>query len=467
MWESGDTFPGDKWRGRHKAMRRYRDLIRGDFRRAFDVARELEAWADTDYGLKAGVAERAKEVAAELRIVINLPRVIERKFANMLTRGARLVASREADQQQLDEIIERSRFKTAVHAGAFRLGTYGNAIFSVRRSDDLVYIDSRDPWTWYPETDPADATHVLRHVFAWIYSGRDRAYLLQEIHEAGLIRRVANGYNDGKVLSAVSWDEALGVEPGTYREEEPTDIAVPLVSYWRNITDDDTVLGDSDLLGNESIFNEVASRITRIADILDKHSAPKMQGPASAMRADPISGRPTFDMDGDRYYPREDGDDPEFAYLTWESQLAHAFDAFDRTVRLACTCMEMAPALIGLAEGAGAEATETLRIRATNTLDAVEAKRLFAAEGMQQMADIALQLAGVRSPESVDVQWGDPLPPTRKEMVETVGMELGRGLTSLERAIKRLNPSMSEEDVAAEIERIRGDELRAFNPGQA
>ena len=466
MFLQGDQFPGEYYGPRYANLLALRNIIRGNHQAVWGKEATVQAIREAEYGKASEVQKILDRLDSEISIVVNLPRVIERKFAGMAIRGLNLTPEKKAEQTTLDAILQASQFKTLSHAAAFRHGTYGNAIMSIRRTKGEVFIDARDPWTWFPEVNPADPTAVLRHVFAWQVVKDEKNYLVQEIHAPNRILRLANRLIDGKLNEPATWDMVFGAYPGTFKEEDAHEVDEPLVAFWRNVTDAETVYGDSDFLGNDSLINEVDNRISQVSVVLDKHADPKMSGPKSAIKVDTKSGRAEVDIKGSKFLERDGKEDAPWEYIVWQSQLESAFSALDRSIDLLCITTEMSPALIGLSDGAGVEATETLRLRAYNTLDAVEAKRVFMSDGLKQMARVALKLAGTSKPSDVRVEFGDPLPSSRKERTEEVRGERSAGLISLERAISRLNPDLTEKEVQAEIELIRTEEAALMNPGQ-
>lgn len=457
MFQTGDQFPGEKHEQRYNHYTRLRQIVRGMHLAAWTAHKATQQLAGTDYGHDSEAQAILQRLDSDLRVVVNLPRVIERKFANMVTRGLGLsFENAKEPQDKLETILENSGWNTLAHASAFRHGTYGNAVMTMRRTEDGdVIIDSRDPWTWFPDVDPIDPTRVTSHVFAWTVDVDDKTWLVQEEYTPGSILRQANLlYQGAKVGPPTTW-EALFGQP--YDELEQTGVDVPLVAWWRNVTDEEGVFGDSDFLGNEPLMHEVTARLSQIANILDRHADPKLQGPRDAIKIDVKSGKATLNIKGSRFLPVEDGD-KQWSYLTWDGQLKAAFEEFDRAIDLLCINTEMSPALIGLTQGAGIEATDTLRLRAFNTLDAVEAKRSFMSDGLKQMTSIALKLAGVTIDEPVQVVFGDALPLSRNERVAATQAERAAGLISLERAVKQLNPEMTDEQVTQEIELIQSEE---------
>lgn len=466
----GQDFPGERFSCKYGDYARIRHILRGDHAAAWTAKQAVTSASESyDYGRDPQYKAMVDSLDSQISVVVNLPRVIERKFASLTIRGLKIAAVGDKAQSAIDATLKASGGAPLLHRCAYRMGGYGNAVVTVSRGAGGVRINPRDPWTWFPEVDRADASRVERHVFAWRQSHEGREYLLQEIHEAGRIVRLANaliGVRGSEKLGKETTWAALGFDPSVYKPEERTGVDAPLVAVWSNITDDESVYGDSDLLGNEAMANEVTSRLSQIARILDKHADPKMQGPEGAQKIDPLTSAVKFDISGSRFFPRSSSEDPPYEYLTWNAQLAEAFGQFDRAVKLLCVCMEMAPALIGLEEGAGVESSQSLRIRAINTVDAVEAKRLFATQGIADTARLVLALSGAKDAD-VAVSYGDVLPLTKQEIADSVVAQHSSGLRSRQKSIAELNPSWSEEDVVAEVERISDEEAGVLNPGMA
>lgn len=477
MFNSGDDFPGDKHRERIMRYDRHRKIIKGLYDAASGVEMMIGSLGTSDYlhGLKA---DTLLSLLGEVRVVANLPKVIARRQAGMATRGMRLQVDGERESADLEAALDDSQWSRLRRQMVFRNRVYGNGVATVRREvDGRVYIDTRDPWTWFPEIDqynPADAT---AHTIAWQLTRSDVDYLLQEHHEAGRIIRSAHElrtkggrYDHGndhdlvrdlKLGDKVNWTDFYP----DLSEEEFTGIPLPLVVVLRSWTDDESVFGDGMLSGNESLVFEITNRLSQIARILDKHAEPKLTGPESARRRTP-DGLVYMDVSSS-YLPVEPGDAP-YGYLTWESQLENAQKELDRVIGLLCIQMDMSPELLGLnlSGGAGVEATDTLRIRSFSTLAAIEDERAFMQEGLQELGKLILIAKGHKNASTVNVQYEDPIPQSQTERATAVQVERLAGTLSRERAIEKLNPDMTEEEIARELERIAGEESAMFNPGQ-
>lgn len=480
MFMKGDSFPGDANRPRLKRYRDHRRLLKGMYDAAMDVQTAIDALGTSDY-LHAVKGEILRQLAGDIRIVANLPKTICRRLTGMVNQGLVITADSKSGADAIDAALKASAWGQRKRQAVYRSIAYGNGVLTQRRLGEsgLVMIDQRDPWTWFPQVDRYNPGSAAAHTFAWIIESGDREYLLQEYHEAGRITRVANqikskfhGERDSETLrdvtvgDAVSWAAIMGDDAPA--EVEQTGVDEPLVAVIQSWTDDDSIFGDSILSGNETLIYEASGRLSQIATILDQHAAPKLQGPESATQRDPNTGVATFDVRGSRWLPREDKQDPEFAYLTWESQLEHAHQELERVLSLLCVQMDMSPDLLGLSIGnnKAAEATQTLRIRSFSTIQAVEDYRAFQRVGLEAMARQILALSGAGD-ATASIKYGDPLPLSSEERADVIQKHRMSGLISLETAVSRINPDWTADEVGAEIERIRAEELSMLNPGQA
>lgn len=477
MFREGDRFPGDEHRDRIARYEQHRLMIRGLCDAGLQAEMALQGLADTDY-LRDLTRKVVEDIASDIRIVVNLPKVIAKKHAGMAARGLTVTAGSDESTGKIEDALAASSQNTLIRKAFWRAKVYGNAVLTPRRLDDeSVIVDARDPWTWFPEVDPFNSSVALAHVFAWVVARGDDEYLLQERHEAGKIERTAHhvrsvsgnapskAVREVQVGSQVDWATVVGEDAPA--ESEDTGIDEPMVVSLRSWTDGEVVYGEALQSGNESLVAEITARLSHIATVLDKHSDPKLTGPRDALKKN-ASGEPYFNV-RDSYYPVEDGE-VGYAYLTWEAQLEHSHQELERVISLLCVQMEMAPELLGLnlSRGAGVEATDTLRIRAYNTLSAVEDDRAFYADGLMTLGRIILKLTGEEKPDQVTVAFGDALPLSKKETAELVGTQLVAGTISLETAVRKQNPEMSKDEVKTELERIRRDALALDieTPGQ-
>lgn len=472
MFQSGDNFPGKANQERIDGYTKAEHIIRSRFDKVFGLEATLTALTGTDYGRNLDKA-LVDKLATEVKIIVNLPKVIVAKFASMVTTGLALTTGNEGSQGELDKALAASKWPLLEGRLAFRCAAYGNAVVTAYRgADGAIRVSAWEPWCWFPETGNYDSSTAQAHTFAWQVEIDEKTYLLQERHSAGRIERSAHimsgGVGGTKLRARESWDAIAG--PGAPPEFEDTGVDRPLVAVFGNPGIDETLFGDSDILGNDSLINELTNRISQIAEILDKHADPKMTGPQAALRKDPNTGEAKFDIEGSRFLPVENKDDPEFAYLVWESQLEYAMAELDRVARLLCVTMSMCPDLIGLGEAkAGVEATDTLRIRAFNTLTEIGRKRPYFAQGCMDMCDMLLQFAKQGDGAAVNVAFGDPLPASATERAKEIQALRVAGTISVETAVRRQNPTWTEKEISAEVERLgkENEPVNVMDPGFA
>lgn len=479
MFLEGQEFPGDQHRERIKRYAQHRKMLRGLYDAAMGIEAMVNATGSSDYLLDLRRDEMRKLVG-EVRVIANLPRVIARRLAGMATRGLTFKAREETQTQTIQDVLKASRWSRLRRQMCYRMLIYGNGVASVRKErDKQIFVDARDPWTWFPTADLYDPAEATEHTFAWAVRRGDAEFLLQEVHRPGEILRTANELRavtksymggttdelvrDTKVGARVDWTEFYP----DLREVEKTSVDEPLVVYMQAWTDEETIYGDSLLLGNESLVFELTARLSQIANVLDKHAEPKLQGPDSGMARDPHTGQSSFSVTSS-FFPIEPGD-AQYSYLSWEAQLEHAQKAIDRVVSLICIQMDMSPELLGLnlSGGAGVEATDTLRIRSFSTLAGIEDQRAFMLDSMQTLGRLILRLDGWQSVDSPEVVFGDPLPVSAKERSEQILADRRAGVVSMETAVQRANPDMDADELKAEVERIRNEEASMFNPGIA
>lgn len=481
MFQTGDTFPGDRHRERIRRYGEHHKLLRGLYDAAMGVEGAMAALGTPDYMLGAK-GELLRELAGEIRVVANLPKVICKRLAGMVNAGLSITSDDQGQAQIIDQVLSASRWGQRRRQATYRALAYGNGILTPWRDDGgRVRVDQRDPWTWFPVINPYAPSEAAAHTFAWIVEGEEHDYLLQEIHEPGLIRRIAHEVSavdakdegavvrDVKLQRQVTWADVLGETD--LPEEDTTGVDVPLVAVMQSWTDQDSIYGESLLSGNETLIYEVTSRLSQIARVLDKHADPKFTGPEDAMQKDPNTNIATLSISGSRYLPRQDKEDPPFEYISWDAQLEHAHQELERAMSLLCVQMDMSPDLLGLniakTANAAAEATNTLRIRSFSTIQAVEDHRAFQRAGLQEMAHQILLLSNVTADNPAVIKYGDPLPLSADERAGLVQQKRMAGVMSLETAVRELNPDMSPDEVGQEVERIQAEEGAMFNPGQA
>ena len=364
----------------------------------------------------------------------------------------------EEGQEALDDLVVRNGLQLMCYESALANSFRGDAVVKVRwgkrsptAEEPEAIIEETPASIFFPEVDEDDVRRVLRLALAW--PKRDPAnpsvmYLRIEEHEPGTIRHRLMRFSGGRATEQVPLAtlEAYQDLP----EEEETGLDHIPVFHVPNFRYGSRFWGISDYEGLESLFEATNNRLSQIDVVLDKHVAPKIILPPGFIDEE---GRVRFDrMEAIEIDP---GTSPP-SYMTWEGQLAAAYQQVDRLLDLMFITSETAPSAFGLDKFGIAESGRALRLRLLRTLAKINRKRLYydaalkAALLTAQILDVTHGSGGYE-PAEPTIQWADGLPEDMVEMVEIESQRLTAGNTSMESSVRRLD---GPDAVEAEMARI-------------
>jgi len=438
------TYPPRGHEARIKGYERYEKLFLGQHREVYNI--------------------QPGKYQALRYIVANFAGLISKLSADLLfgEEADYLVAGEdEAAQGALGGIVARNQLHALNYESALSNSFRGDAIYKVRwgkrtpQSEEPEAIIEEVPASiYFPELDEDDVRKVARVTLAWVKrdpSDSRRAFLRLEEHEPGVIRHRLYRLGSGRPAEQVplSTLEAYADLP----EEEQTGLDHIPVFHIPNCRHGSRFWGISDYEGLDSLFEAANNRLTQIDVVLDKHVAPKIILPPGFIDDD---GKVRFDqMEAVHLEP---GAAPP-SYLTWEGQLAAAYQQLDRLLELLFMLSETAPSAFGLDKYGVAESGRALRLRLLRTLAKINRKRLYYDQGLKsalltaQILDVT-HGSGEYEPAEPAIQWADGLPEDTFEMVQIESQRLAAGNTSIESSIRRLD---GPDAVEAEMGRIGED----------
>ena len=389
-------------------------------------------------------------------VIINFQKLISLKIADLLV-GEEPIIDVD-DSKFFDDLKERSNLSNGLYELAIDISRFGDGLFYVREENGPI-IDLTQPPIWFPVVDPYNVRRYSYHVLAWEYSEiegtKEVKKLRAEIHSKGSYEtRVMT------ITSNMSGPVIYSVDSSDVAKTRLDDFAVIPV---HNVITSDRATGYDDYSDIDSIVSELLVRVAQIARILDKHAAPSVQGPATALEQDPATGEWRLKMGN--YFPRDNKDDPGVEYITWEGHLESAFMHVDRLINFLYTMSEMGSAVFGdLSQSGGQIASgSALKRLMISPLAKVNRIRMRMDPALKKAIKLCAQLAGVKV-ESVSITWQDGLPGDPLEEAQIMNFRVGKPTMSQLRALKTFD-ALSDDDADEEIERIQEDGAMA-NPMQ-
>lgn len=406
---------------------------------------------------------------AKLRYVVaNFPGLISRVIADMLF-GERIVIDvKNANTQEwLDGLIDDNHLITQLYESSLANSRRGDSIFKIR-GDNLhspekkVIIEEVSPAIYFPEFD-RNTTRLTtkRDVLAWTYKSEDgkTTYLQKEIHDPGKIINELYTYDPSshKILSQIT-EESLsefGLEP-----EVETKVNHSLIFHVPNVRDGSGFHGTSDYKDLEQLFFALNNRITKVDNILDKHSDPILAVPPGVIDE---QGKVRKERLGMFEVDNKDSGFNKPEYIVWNANLESAFTQIDKIVDFLFMFSEVAPATMGMDKEGQAESGRALKFKLLRTIAKRNRKKLYYDIMIKEMLQTAQEFGkawgikingtSITNIEKPDIKWSDGVIPDMTEEIENEIKRLDAGLSSKPDSLSRLD-GLKPEQAQKKVEEI-------------
>lgn len=445
-------FPYPSEEQRLKDYDYYEKLFMGDHFNAFTI--------------KAGSEQWSREYAKLRYITCNFAGLVSKVAADLLFIESPKISVQDGDQKFLDALMSDNKLRVQNYESAIGNSYFGDAVFKVRvglkspkDSDSSVIIDQISPKIYFPTIDPNNVKgDPIDQELAWVVTIGDNKYLRKEIHTPGLIENqvfLLEGDNiNGYEIKQREDLAILGI--AGLADSQETGIDRSLLIHIPNWRPGMCHYGMSDYNDLDSVFFAINNRMTKMDNVLDKHSDPILALPEGVLDENGKVKRSALGL-----FVRPDGQDKtaDPAYVTWDANLESAFKQIDKLVEMMFMMSETSPDVLGMGQGQAASG-RALKLKLLRTLAKVGRKQLYYREGIIEALYVAQLMAkahdvsvdGVKltkDPVKPEVSWKTGLPVDQTEMLTDETMALDAGITSKSDAIQRVYDV--EEDVAEEL----------------
>jgi len=408
-------------------------------------------------------AERGfSERYATLRyIVCNFAGLVSKVIADILF-GEEVKIKSERNQSWLEDLYFNNKLQSLNYESAISNSAKGDALYKIRIEDNEIHIDDINPAIYFPHLDkdnPRKKPAVEE--LAWTEEIGETKYLLREIHTEGFVTMAVHEVDKkGDIGIQVPIEDYNGIAGTDYVELVETGIKHNLLVHVPNYRYSGSYFGVSDYTDLNSLIFALNNRMTKVDNILDKHSDPILAVPEGVLDEEGNVKKEAFGM----IEVAEKGEKPE--YIVWNASLEVAFKEIDKLVEFLFMFSETSPDVLGLGKGQ-AESGRALKMRVLRTLAKRNRKQRYYDQGLKEVFLIAQELSkakgytvnGKRCPEEPIIPhlvWSDGLVDDPMENAEIEQIKIEAGLTSRKRSIMRLE-GVEEDDADAIIEEIAGD----------
>lgn len=475
IFKIGEYFPHPSHRERINRYRDNRKLFLGNH---YDVFERVQN--------RLSASQRQTEV---LYISVNFAGIICKKSADFLFGEAPTYSAGKVDdapeQIAVERLVEDNNLNITNYESSLGNAYRGDSFYKIRYGQEFggdlspqldpfkVIIEAQNAEYVFPETAFGDAKHIGAYHIAYPVPADNNNQdwmLFVESHYAGRIeyRQFRMRANQISTMNEVIEWRIYAEMTDLYREVE-TGVAVPLVVHIPNYATDETWEGIDDIHEHKPILDEINTRLTRIAEILDKHTDPAIAVPVGTLGED-ADGNPTFAVGLNKVFEITGKDDVKPEYITWDGQLQSAFTELDKLVNYLLMNAELPAVALGGGEGSGGTSGNSglaIKFRMNSLLSKINRKRQYYDKGLKKVLYIAQLLEASRK-SKIDyevtipkIHFADGLPKDELEQATIMQMRTGSKPTISTKSALMVMDGLTEEQAEAELERIKAEEAVA------
>ncbi len=345
----------------------------------------------------------------------------------------------------------------------FAAAAFGHSVLRLYRDEareethgSSVVIEEIDPAIYFPVVKRGTARQIESVTLAW---EEDRSAPDDEKEDRWQVREFHTLDGDGGSYRIVRQERSakqgfLGRD-NVFREvftDKVTDVKfLPFIDMhakrWRG-----RFWGVSELDRSYSLFDEIDSSLSNIAEVLDYHGNPLLQVPASWIYGG------TFSKGVNKAYGVRRPEDKDLArYITYDGQLDAALAELDKVLDFILLTAEIPLNYFGRGEAAATQSGTSMKLQLQNYVK--KAGRWQAAERMRyrDLSTMALRLDGqtVEITKPGKVTDGSPLPVDDEQEATIETALYTAGLSSRKTSITKLR---RVDDVDEEIAAIEDEE---------
>jgi len=280
-----------------------------------------------------GVSQTSFNLADPSTLVrVNFFRAVTEFYVSGLWSQAPSLQAETRELQVWLDDREAMLFEALEHATRYK-SMKGLGVVAAQGDGTAFFVDTSH---YMPIVDITDASKVTGHILAYPWnsdpsnreSGPDRLDMVV-LHD-GVARR-SRWYYDGLTLGGmITSMEAMVTGVHTFGR--------PILPYNHGVSG--YVSDYDDII---DIVAAIEKRVTKLDDTLDKNQSPHLQGPVGALQADG-----TFQRDPEGAYLPRTMEDPEYAYLVYESKEEATMGLLEWLINMISVSTGVSPAAFGI-----------------------------------------------------------------------------------------------------------------------
>lgn len=403
---------------------------------------------------------------AKLRyIAANIPGLISKIIADMIfSEPPNIKVTNAENQKFIDAVILENELDTQNYESALSNSSKGDAVYKLRvgprrpgEKESTIIIEDISPGIYFPKIDPFNVRgEPAEQELAWVFTIGDKKYLRRECHYVGYIENHIHLMKGEEILGEVPLTTIPGLNLPARTE---TGIERSLIVHIPNWKTGDRYFGFSDYKDLDKLFYAINNRLSKVDNILDKHSDPILMVPQGVLDEKGNVRKKALGV-----IEVSEGDTGKPEYIVWDASLENAFKELEKLMEVTFMTAEISPDILGMGTGQG-DSGKAIRMKVMRTIAKAARKKIYYDRGLKEVLYVAQLLAKKHNikvnkiamsgePEIPEIEWQDGLPVILEEQVEIEAKRLDSGTTSTEDAIMRLD-GVTEAEAKKKAEAIK------------
>lgn len=428
-----------------------RDLYEGNFKTAFS---KTYAKICAKYPMDTTTAQTFVE--------LNLFRAMTDFYKNLLTNQGLYINVDERFQDIWNKIAGKNNFMAVLKEVYTDVSRFGNGVFKACFGDYGAEIVSVSPSCWFPVFKKGNvnnlAGHIIINTFSDYANGKEIVFKMIEKHRRGSVENELWTYKNG------SYQEKLDIE----RELE-----VPVLDDFSDLWDDflvfpvkntsesDSYFGVSDYACCKSLVEELMLTISQNSKILNRHANPKMTGSTENLEFNTMTGRMEFP---NRDFIPVGRDGIKAEYVTADLQENAVKQHIETLMKFFHILTKTPPQAYGMniTTDMSGESLRKIFMNSLTKLDDIKQVSFDSAVKNLVKCLMALNHTPV---DEVKIDWGNPIPEDKSELIDNSVKRIGAGIMSRQTAICDLD-NVSKSDADIELAKISAEKSAETNSQQ-
>jgi len=407
-------------------------------------------------------------------LAVNFPNFISKEIADMLfgqppTIQVESTKNNEKLQMFIDDLISENHFYQMLWESVYDNSALGDNLMTARVNDEgKVEITPLDAMSWSPTVSRLERHNITSHTFFYNFvteeDGKARVFVWKKEYLPGRIVNSAYEYIAGKPLIPVpmAMIDASIKEEEILEAKDPDGKDILLPTHIPNFKTPRSIYGVSDYRDWCDLIYEINNRLSQMGNILDIHSAPDTVVPDGTMDEVGNMRKSTTAKNRGMIFeaPTVGGGVDLVKKLTWDAKLDNAFEEIKMLVEFLASVGETDRETLAKGDNASPESGRALRYKLRKLIAKAKRRAVVYEHAIQQILAKACWLEGYNYvyPREIKVTANIDVPRDEQEEAELVQTWINAGLMSKEDGVMRRMKGKPDEQIQAELKRIKGEE---------